>query len=91
MWQLLNQKQSFAVSYKRTDVYVLCTDAVSVKFRYSESLEFKIREKRHECGAELWTKVEFHDVSLRKVSEQKLKTLTIEKLETVARNYGRDM
>ena len=92
VWQLLNQKQSlFAVSHKRTDVYVLCTETVSVKFRHGESLEFKIREKRHECGAELWSKIEFHDVSLRKLSEEKLKSLTVEKLETVARSYGQDM
>jgi len=92
VWKLLKQKQPlFAVSHKRTDVYVLCTESVSVKFRHSESLEFKIREKRHECGAELWAKAEFHDVSLQKLSEQKLKTSTIEKLEAVARSYGQDM
>lgn len=92
VWQLLNQKQSlFAVLHKRTDVYVLCTEAISVKFRHSESLEFKIREKRHESGVEFWSKAEFHDVSLRKFSEQKLKLLTIEKLEIVASSYGQDM
>ena len=92
-WKLLGQKSPFfGLAKQRTDVYVLCTDSVSIKFRYGEHLEFKIREKRHESGAELWNKVEFHEVSMRKNSNLKvLQSVVASKLESVARGYAKDL
>lgn len=65
-WKMLGQKSSF-LAKQRTDLYVSCTNSVSIKFLYGEHLELKIREKRHESGAELWSKVEFHDISMQKI------------------------
>lgn len=92
VWKLLRQRPSLFSGAKRTDLYVLCTDSVSIKFRHGEHLEFKIREKRHESGAELWSKVEFHEVSLQKSSDMKvLQSLVVGKLESIARGYGQDL
>jgi len=61
---------------------------VSIKFRHGEHLEFKVREKQHESGAELWRKIEFHDVCLRKKTDTKiLQGVVAEKLELIASKY----
>ena len=66
VWKLLGRKPSLlGFVEQRSDVYILCTDALSIKFCYGEHLKFKIREKRDESGAELWRKVECHDVSMQ--------------------------
>ena len=92
VWKLLGQKPSLFGLTQRTDLYILCTDSVSIKFRYGEHLEFKIREKRHESGAELWKKVEFHDVSVRKNPNIKvLQSVVAGKLELVASGYDKDL
>lgn len=76
----------------RTDSYVLCTDSVSIKFRHGDYLEFKIRERRHESGAELWKKVEYHGISLRKnLNIKVLQSLVADKLESVATGYDQDV
>lgn len=90
VWKLLHLKPS--LPNKRTDLYVLSTDLVSIKFRHGEYLEFKIREKRHESGAELWRKVECYDVSLRENSDIKvLQSLVAGNLESIACGYDKDL
>ena len=93
VWKLVGHKPSlFGLAKRRTDLYVLCTDSVSIKFRYGEHLEFKIREQRHDSGAELWRKVEFHDVSMRKNPDIKvLQSVVAGKLESVANGYDKEL
>ena len=90
VWGLLHLKPS--LPNIRSDLYVLCTNSVSIKFRHGEYLEFKIRERRHESGAELWKKVECHGISLRKNSDMKvLQSLVADKLESLAFGYDKDL
>ena len=90
VWGLLHLKPS--LPNIRSDLYVLCTNSVSIKFRHGEYLEFKIRERRHESGAELWKKVECHGISLRKNSDMKvLPSLVADKLESLAFGYDKDL
>lgn len=90
-WKMLGQKSSF-LAKQRTDLYVSCTNSVSIKFLYGEHLELKIREKRHESGAELWSKVEFHDISMQKNPNTKvLQSVVAGKLESVASRYDKDL
>lgn len=92
VWKLLHQKPSLFSSNERTDMYILCTESVSIKFRHGENLEFKIRERRHDSGAELWRKVEFHNVTWRKNPNIKLlQSLVVDKLELVARGCDQEL
>ena len=93
VWKLLGQTpSSLGFVEQRTDLYVLSTNALSIKFRYGEHLEFKIREKRDESGAELWRKEEFHDVSMQKNPNIKaLQSLVSDKLLSLASKYAKDL
>ena len=57
VWELLHCKPWSFFPDKRTDVYVVCSAGAGIKLRRQKLLEVKLRERRHEMGAELWNKV----------------------------------